>query len=120
MISAIQESGADIDIVLTIACIALARFSEADETKDGYEMALHYYVKVQDWYKSEGRGVKRLEALMDVIKSKRDGRKVKPFSDDFLNEIRAHYEKSVRERGENSTGTLQARMNLVKLLNNLN
>ena len=103
-----------------IAYIALARFSEADETKDGYKMALHYYEKVQDWYKLVGHGVKRLEALMDAVKSKRNGRKVKPFSGDVLNEIRAHYEKSVRERGENSTGTLQARMNLVKLLNNLN
>ena len=46
MISTIQGSGADINNVLTIAYIALARFSEADETRDGYKMGLHYYEKV--------------------------------------------------------------------------
>jgi len=108
MISMIQELGADINNVLTIAYIALARFSEADETRDGYNMALHYYEKVRDWYKLVGHGVKRLEAVMNAVKSKRDGRQVKPFSDDVLNEIRARYEKSGRERGESSTGTLHA------------
>ena len=108
MISTIQEFCADINNYLTIACIGLARFSEADETKDGYKMALHYYGKVRDWYKLVGHGVKILEVLMDAVKSKRDGREVKPFSDDILNEIRARYEKSGRERGESSTGTLHA------------
>ena len=56
MISTIQESGADINNVLTIAYIALSTFSEAGKTRDGYKMALHCYGKVQDWYKLVGVG----------------------------------------------------------------
>mmetsp|Transcript_35031 Transcript_35031/g.61523 ORF Transcript_35031/g.61523 Transcript_35031/m.61523 type:complete len:423 (-) Transcript_35031:162-1430(-) len=122
MISAIQESvmsGEDIDNHLMFAYGALAEFSETDKTRDGYEMALHYYEKVRDWNKSVGDEMcaKGVEAAMDRVKSKRDGRKETPFIDGNLKEsIRANYERCVREKGENSAATLQAGINLAQAL----
>ena len=118
MISAIQKSGEDNNIRLMFAYGALAKFSEADKTSDGYEMAIHYHEKVRDWYKSKGdeMRVKRTETVMDDVKSKRDGREVKPISDEVLKEIQAHYEKCVRDRGGSSALTLQAGMILVEAL----
>jgi len=120
MISAIQESGEDNNDGLMFAYGVLARFSEADNTSDGYEKALHYYEKVRDWEKSVGdeMSVKVLEALIDNVKSKRDGRKVKPCSDEFLNGIRAHYDECIRVMGEGSAETLKAGISLSQALSN--
>jgi len=113
MISAIQESGEDINEQLLFAYTALATFSEGDNTRDGYEMALHYYEKVRDWYESVGdeMSVKGLEAVMDNVKSNLEGKKKNPFTDEVLKEtMRAQYEKNVREMGASSFVTLQAGM----------
>jgi len=120
MISAIQESGEDNNDGLMFAYGVLARFSEADNTSDGYEKALYYYEKVRDWHKSEGDEIraKRLEAVIDNVKSNRDGREGKQISDEVLNGIQSHYEKCVKERGESSTETLQAGISLSLVLHN--
>jgi len=118
MISAIQESGEDNNDGLMFAYGLLAKFSEADNTSDGYEKALHYYEKVRDWHKSVGdeMRVKRLEVVIDRVKSKRDGREVKPFRDEVLKEIRSDYDQCVRERGESSAEILQVGRSLSEAL----
>ena len=57
------------------AYVALARFAEAEDTKDGYNMALHYYEKVRDHWKSKGNEVRanEMEAAIEQVKAKRGG-----------------------------------------------
>ena len=93
-------------------------FSEADNSSDGYEKASQYCEKIRDWHKSEGdeTSAKRLEAFIDNVKSNRDSKEGKQISDEVLNGIQSHYEKCVRDKGENSTDALENGMNLIQVL----
>ncbi|KAL7547733.1 hypothetical protein ACHAWF_011010, partial [Thalassiosira exigua] len=80
LISVIQSSdeGDFADMHYNIAYLTLARFSEVEGTKDGYEEALQYYKKLRQWHKSRGdeSKVKYIIAAIDSVKSLRDRREM--------------------------------------------
>jgi hypothetical protein len=109
------HNGGGVRIVLASAYIALGKFLEADGTKDGYDMALHYFGKITDMYKSDGNeaGAQAVQLIIDNTKSKHTGGETKTsFSDEMLKKLRLEHENSVRNRGKDAMETLQSGISL--------
>ena len=105
-ISVLRGSIEDIGVTTRImdAYVALGRLAHGEGTKDGFDMALHYYEKVHDWFKSEGDegGAVQVEAVMSRVKSDRDGGGGMQMSEELLKSFRAKYNESVKKYGEGS------------------
>ena len=120
MISVIEGSDDDgVKHQLTDAYFALGQFSEADGTTDGYDTALQCFEKVRDYYKSEGheREAASFDAIMKMIKFKRDGGERKFFTnDEHVKMMRHTYEAIVKEHGEDSSDAIKTGIVLAKAL----
>lgn len=109
------HNGGGVSSVLASAYIALGKFLEADGTKDGYDMALHYFGKITDMYKSDGNeaGAQAIQLIIDNTNSKHTGGETKTsFSDEILKKLRLEHENSVRNRGKDAMETLQSGISL--------
>ncbi|KAL9187140.1 hypothetical protein ACHAXT_010860 [Thalassiosira profunda] len=100
------------------AQLALARFVEEEETKEGYEMALEYWRDARDYYKSRGDAfsVRGAESSIDRLEAKRDGRPEGLPSEQLLKDLRHEYLKSVKGKGEESSDTVRSGIVLIMAL----
>jgi len=124
MISVIRASRGDSFATMhyEIAYLSLAKFSHADQTKDGHDMALLNYGKLRDFHESRGnaRKVKDLNARIKKIKSERDGqRDINLDRIDIEEEVkqsRELYARHVKQYGEESSKTFQSASILIRNL----
>ena len=104
--------------VMSQGYLCMAKFYEAEDTKDGYKMALQHYEIVRD-YASRGNNTALADAITGIInkvKHKRDTGKEMPFDKDELVRMRDYYNNCVADEGEDDFRTISSGINLILAL----
>ena len=81
---------------------ALGMLLAAGETKEDYDMALHYYEKVRDHWKSVGGELQAagIDDFIDNLKCKLDGKEGRMYSEEKLKYARDSYNYVVKKMGK--------------------
>ncbi|KAL7545630.1 hypothetical protein ACHAWF_008983 [Thalassiosira exigua] len=108
-------------VLLGFAYAVLGRLSEADKTKDGYDMAIYCLNKVRDWYQSDScfeTEYVDFDNRIDIIKARRDEDqdRMRKLNEGRLGRMQAAYYDSVKEYGEEDIKSMKNGIILVKTL----
>ena len=104
--------------VMSQGYLCMAKFCEAEDTKEGYKLAVQNYEIVRDYYASLGNTdvANAITGIIDKVKHKRDTGEEMPFDEDELGRMRDQYRKHVADCGEDDARAITSGINLIHAL----